>query len=252
MMKWNAVFSKTSLVALSCLMLYSCQKEDTPLSNVDAFRKDESQAQVLDMTTINSNLTLEDRVNGVDYLILNNVEVNASLTIKPGVTLMFENGAGIQVNEQGSLTAIGEKANEIYFTSKAGKRGAWKGITLLSNNAKNVLAYCKVEHGGGTNSFGEADIIVGSGKNVARAEISNSEVTASNTDGILLSEGSKLDYFTSNHIQTNSAYGITLYASDEFAVDHTNVFTNNGKEAIHVIKGGNEFKKQINHDSRLH
>ncbi len=251
-MKWNSLFSKTSLVALSALLLYSCNKEETPLSNVDAFRNDASQAQVLDMTSINTDMTLKDRVNGVDYLILNNVEINANLSIQPGVTLMFENGAGIQVNAEGSITAIGEKANEIYFTSKAGKRGAWKGITILSSNAKNVLTYCKVEHGGGTNSFGAADIVIGTGNNAAMAEISNSVITASNTDGILLSQGSKLNYFTSNSIQTNSAYGITMYAADEFTMDNTNIFTNNGKDAIHVINAGNGFEKKIDSENRVH
>jgi hypothetical protein len=181
---------------------------------------------------------LEDRVNGVDYTISNLVELNANLTIKPGVTLMFKDGAGIQVNESGSLTAIGASGNLILFTSESGRRSSWKGITVLSGNAKNVLAYCKVEQGGAQGKFGTGNIIVGSSDKVAQVEISNSEITASGTDGILVAEGSVLNNFNGNKIHTNTAFPVSMHITDANKITGINQYVNNGKEFIKVTGNG--------------
>ncbi len=97
-------------------------------------------------------MVLEARVNGVDYPVTNKVDVTANLTIKPCVTIMFEEGAGMVVRNGGSLTAIGTEGNEVYFTSHSDKRGGWAGITFLNTNAHNVLDYCIIEQGGGDNT----------------------------------------------------------------------------------------------------
>jgi hypothetical protein len=146
-MKAIYTFSKLTAALFAVIVLNACNKEQEELTNLDVYRKDAGQAEIVDISAMNSAMVLKDRVNGVDYIFTKNVAVNTNLTIEPGVTMMFENGAGLTINEQGSISALGAPSNEILFTSKSGKRGDWNGITVLSNNAKNVLAYSKVEHG---------------------------------------------------------------------------------------------------------
>jgi hypothetical protein len=101
-----------------------------------------------------------------------------------------------------------------------------------------------VEQGGGASEYGSANVIVGSAVKKAQAEISHSEITASRADGVLLSKGSKLNYFNYNKVNTNTAYPLTMYAEDVFAVATNNQFVNNGKNEINVINSGNGFGKQ--------
>lgn len=222
-----------SIAAFSLMMLSSCKKEADELSNISTERKDAGQAQVIDYTDINSNMTFEDRVNGVDYLIAKDVQINAAVTVKPGVTFMFKDGAGFTVNENGSLKAIGTDGNEVFFTSESGKRGAWKGIAFYSNSG-NVLSYCKIEHGGRGNSFGTANIMIGTEGNAANVEVSNSVITASNTDGIFMAERSKVLHFSGNTVTTNTAHPLTIHFTEEAQLESDNVYTNNGKNDIRL------------------
>ncbi|HLP21760.1 MAG TPA: hypothetical protein VK174_15715 [Chitinophagales bacterium] len=245
-MKTNSIFSKLAVVAAGLMLFSSCSKnEDVAPNNIMQYRNESSQSQTLDVSEINTDMVLEDRVNGVDYTITGNVQVNANLTIRPGVTIMFKDNAGIQVNAQGSLTAIGSNGNLILFTSESGRRSAWKGITVLSSNARNVISYSKIEHGGAANSFGSGNIIVGSGANSAAVEISHSEITASGTDAIVVSEGSKLNGFTGNKVHTNSAFPLNIHITDAGSLSDGNQFVNNGKEFIKV-SGTGSINKQIN------
>jgi hypothetical protein len=226
-----------SVAAFSLMMLSSCKKEDEQLNNISAYRNDASQAQTVDYADINAAMVFEDRVNGVDYLITKDIQINAAVTVKPGVTFMFKDGAGFTVTENGSLKAIGTDGNEVYFTSESGKRGGWKGITFLSNSG-NVLSYCKIEHGGGANNFGSANVMIGVEGNSAVAEVSNSTITASKTDGIFMAERSNVLHFAGNNVTTNTAHPLTIHVSQAGQLDNGNVYTNNGKPDVRLY-GGN-------------
>lgn len=238
-MKTTSTLSKLLVISTALMFFNSCQKnEDNGLNNLMPYRNDASQTQTLDMREISSDMVLEDRVNGVDYTIVNNIQVNAQLTIKPGVTLMFKDGAGIQVNETGALTAIGADGNVILFTSESGKRGAWKGVTIQSNNARNVISYCKIEQGGATNNFGLGNIVIGRRQQAAQVEISHSEITASGADGIVIAEGSKVNGFNANKVHTNTGFPVSMHITDGMNVMDGNQFVNNGKEFIKVSGDG--------------
>lgn len=238
-MKTTSTLTKLLVVTAALMFFNSCQKnEDSGLNNLMPYRNDASQTQAIDLREISTDMVLEDRVNGVDYTITNNIQLNAQLTIKPGVTLMFKDGAGIQVNETGSLTAIGTDGNVILFTSESGKRGAWKGITVQSNSARNVISYCKIEHGGAANSFGTGNMVIGRKLHTAQVEISHSEITASSADGVVIAEGSKVNGFNANKIHTNTGFPVSMHITDGVNLLDGNQFVNNGKEFIKVTGDG--------------
>ena len=70
--------------------------------------------------------------------------------------------------------------------------------------------------------------------NTAEVEISNSEITTSATDGVVIAEGSKLHGFTGNKIHTNSAFPVSLSIADADMITDGNQYVNNGKEFIKV------------------
>jgi len=234
-MKMNN-YSKTLIMATSlAFTMAACNKqEDQGLNNIMAYRTESSEAELLNTTSINQNLTLKDRVNGVDYIFQSSVDVNAALVLEPGVTVMFADGAGLIIKEEGTITAIGTTANPIYLTSKSGKRGAWKGITVLSNNSQNVLENCIVEHGGASSSFGESNIVVGSGSNTGMITITNSEIRASKNNGIIVSKGSTINAFIGNKIHTNSNHPVSMDIANATDFRSQNTYSNNGREFIQL------------------
>ncbi len=226
---------KILTAALLLTAATSCNKQsDQSINNIAAYRSDAGEAQTLDYTTISSNTTLNDRVDGVDYIIKNDLRVTAgTLTIRPGVTLMFESGAGLTIQDGGSISAIGEAGNEIYFIGRNGKRGDWKGISVLTNSTRNILSYIYVAHGGHTNNTnGLADVVVGAN---AAIEISHSEFTASNASGIVIGKNAEIRNFTANNIHTNTTFPLTIDITLAAKLRDENTFTNNGRNFIALV-----------------
>jgi len=232
-MKAVYTLSKLTAALLAVVVLNACNKEKEELTNLDVLRKDAGQAEMIDINSVNSAMVLKDRVNGVDYIFSKNVEINSSLTIEPGVTIMFENGAGLTVNEQGSISSLGAPSNRVVMTSKSGKRGDWNGITVLSNQAKNVLAYTKVEHG-------VDNVKIGDTGKTAKLEVSNCEITAAKGYGIIVSKGSILTQFANNKIHTNTSYPLQMHLSDASKLEDVNEFGTNGKEYIQLVGSGSD------------
>jgi DNA uptake protein ComE-like DNA-binding protein len=69
------------------------------------------------------------------------------LTIEPGVTLKFEEDAGLEVN--GTLEAIGEEENEIIFTTINDPNywSSWQGITFNSSSVDSELNWTRIKFG---------------------------------------------------------------------------------------------------------
>jgi hypothetical protein len=77
---------------------------------------------------------------GSPYVISNNVTVLAgvTLTIEPGVTVLFDQGRGMTV--RGRLLAEGTAANPITFTRNAGAT-TWNQIAFTANNTTSIVAH---------------------------------------------------------------------------------------------------------------
>lgn len=78
------------------------------------------------------------------YVVTNTltVPVSRALTIQPGTTVFFANGAGLNVN--GTLQVVGSDTQRIRLTRFPGG-GNWAGITFSGTTQSNVLSYCDIE-----------------------------------------------------------------------------------------------------------
>lgn len=118
-------------------------------------------AVLLKGLTVNNDTTIANP-EGKPVVVYDSIRVNenATLTIAPGTTIYFHNGAGIDVF--GTLKAIGDKDNEITLRCDRLDRmvsnltydnnpGQWGGIRLRPSSFDNEVAFADIH--GGTTAF---------------------------------------------------------------------------------------------------
>jgi len=175
-----------SFFALTLLLLTSCGEDDP------APTEEELATKTIDCSSsvaAGETLTLENRNNGVDYIINCVYVVKGDIIIKPGVTIQFGTNAGLKVNDTGSIQVLGLESERIVFTGEDKTPGAWRGIFIDSNDTKNRIEYAKIEYAGGEafNSNGDkGSVIVWSDTHL---NMNNTTITNSETYGFNASYG---------------------------------------------------------------
>jgi len=136
---------------------------------------------------------------------------NATLTLKPGVHLVFDSGKRISTGPLGALNAVGTAEKPILFTGKKQELGYWDGINIGSNSTQNILKNTIVEYGG--ENRGGIRIFP----------------HYTNADGVKIS-------ITNSIIRNNSGYGIFLESNENVTyndnIEESNTFSNNEQGAI--------------------
>jgi len=107
-----------------------------------------SQAQTIKVSGTQSGVWKADTV-----LVVGNVEVQDSLRIFPGTTVVFDDFYSITAKSGTSLMALGTEKDSIIFTVTDttgfhlfdGEKGGWNGIRLENANAK--FDYCRLQYG---------------------------------------------------------------------------------------------------------
>lgn len=79
-----------------------------------------------------------------DYIVKVLVNVNAKLTVEPGVVVVFEEDKGLKVNTNGKLIAAGTETGRITFTGKEQEVGYWAGIMMLSSSLDNEISFTNI------------------------------------------------------------------------------------------------------------
>lgn len=107
-------------------------------------------------------LDLPYRFFGFHYIEMSSA--TDTVTLLPGTTLEFADGAGLRVNE-GALSAVGDASDLIVFQGAVATPGYWEAIVFDANNPANEIAFADIAHGGKGDSFGfsgstEAIIVV--------------------------------------------------------------------------------------------
>ena len=95
----------------------------------------------------------------VDYQVTEATSVTVSengvLTIEPGISIYFDAGCQIHVNDQAALSAQGTEAQPISFKGTTAVNGSWIGLDFgFTDNALNSLQYVTIENAGGSGAEG--------------------------------------------------------------------------------------------------
>lgn len=148
---------------------------------------------------INTNTTLvnifEDPAR-IDYIVTQDIEVWADLTIMPGVTIAFQEDKGMQIIS-GYIKANGSSASPILFTSREEQVAYWKGIAIYSNSESNEFNFVTIKNAGSA-AFNETAIranlfLSGTDFSAAALKINNSHFSNSGGYGLYV-QGASLLY----------------------------------------------------------
>lgn len=105
---------------------------------------------------------------------MGNIDIKSVLTIRPGATLIFTEGANMRVESSGTLIANGTQAEKITFTAEQATPGYWIGIQFIFNGSANQLDHVIVDYAGGTGGNGNGAVSVYS--TPGRLKIHNSTI----------------------------------------------------------------------------
>jgi hypothetical protein len=150
----------------------------------------------LSPTAITTDTTLSEPCYNVTSEVT--VSNTATLTIDPGVRLVFATGTRLTVDNDGLLLAVGTQAEPITFTAAIAASGYWDGIYIDSS----MLEYAVVEYGGGTTSSTTANVTLGTSGSLS---MNNSVVRHSNKYGVAFSttHGTEISSFSGNTVTLN-------------------------------------------------
>ncbi len=132
------------------------------------------------------------------YLVTNDIYVGngGQLILDPGVTLIFEAEARLEIDQGGSLQAIGSPEQRIVLTGAEKTPGYWRGVTFLGANSKdNRLSWVTIEYGGAGER--EANLNVrGNSASRARLRVDNTLFSHSGGYGFILADSADIDDFS--------------------------------------------------------
>lgn len=187
--------------------------------------------------TIDSDATWTDHVADdaiPDYHITGTVDLEAILTINPGVLVHIDENVKFYVNQEGVLMASGEDGNRIEITSanEAGNQ-YWGGMVIKSSDNRNTISYTDIKYGGGTEITGFSDFVdlganigihSGGFLNLDHSAISNSEAY-----GMYIRFGN-LGTFSNNTFENNTDNAIGLNIKQAGRIDAQTSFAGNASD----------------------
>ncbi|GAB3840518.1 PKD domain-containing protein [Hymenobacter jeollabukensis] len=135
--------------------------------------------------------------DGTPYRLPVILNVSSGLKLSPGVKLQFGPDAGISVESNGYLSAIGTAASRITITGNQATQGYWKGIGFTyAYNPQNALEYVDISGGGGQR-FGAINtgniVLFGNGTSRSRVTVRNCTLSNSGGYGIVLGYDTQLN-----------------------------------------------------------
>jgi len=168
------------------------------------------------------------------YEVTDDINVSdGTLTIAPGVRLIFSESTALNVNSDGRLKAIGTADLPIEFTGSEAARGHWDGIRIFSSNSiDNVLDYVTVEYAG---SVWNGNLFVdGTSSEPTRISITNSTFRESSSYGIAFDADVTVDAFTGNAMTSNAMGAALVDLSGIGILTDSNTYTGNDDDVISV------------------
>ncbi len=176
-----------------------------------------------------------------DYLVVDDISVESSLFIDPGVVVIFDQDTRLSVTDSGSLTAVGTAEARIMLAGQLNVRGYWYGL-CFGNNRESRLEYVDLLWAGKVWSGGSAvcrAAIGGVSGNGEPVHIRHSLVAGALTTGLDATRV-PLGEFENNIFAANTEYGVRASPDIIHRLDHasdylgTSVDAPNGKPYVYI------------------
>lgn len=227
MLKNRLNFAFFSLILLGAV---SCDKDD------DTDDPNQSTDPVTLECDIDEMTVLENRNDGIDYIVPCLIDVTAGLVIEPGVTIAFEQGAGFEIQDYGTregyIEAVGTEEDSITFTGVLQAAGAWRNISINSEDLRNTMAYCIIEYAGHSDGSEAAVDLDKSSK----LEIKNTSFRNNKGYGLFVRNSSNIEGYESNRFADNQYYPIHIAANKIMYLDGVESdYTGNTNNEIYVF-----------------
>ncbi|QLG50121.1 hypothetical protein [Natrinema halophilum] len=186
--------------------------------------------------------TISDSWEAVDarYVVTGTVTVYGDLTIEPGATVSFDQDAGLDVRDDGSLTAVGTNQDEsvapITFTGEQKTRGYWQGIQFCNTDrTENRLGHAVVEYGGSESfhhSTVAANVTVRAG---SRLSVDSSTIREGGGYGVCFGSNETIDSFHTNTVTRNASGAAWARSTSSHFFPDTSTYVGNDDDRIDVI-----------------
>ncbi|MFA5329252.1 MAG: hypothetical protein WC384_15770 [Prolixibacteraceae bacterium] len=193
---------------------------------------------------INQDINQERRLTNVfddptipDYLVTSDIHVTGHLTIDPSVTIAFEAGKAMYIDNPGSINAVGWGDKDIVFTGKNKTHGFWKGLIINSSSPLNKLERVTIEYGGSNPADGievAANLGITSKGNL---HLVASVIRQSAAYGMVVESGANWSADSFSNIFENNQTPLRIRASQVNSVDGQSYFANNTRNLIEVVGG---------------
>ncbi len=159
-----------------------------------------------------------------------------TLTISPGTTLIFADGAGLTVEADQALVAVGTQDEPICMTGDTAQRGAWDGVRLgRTEGSDDQLDYVTIEYAGSTTVDPEnAALKLSSDSRPVRLSLTNTTVRESQGHGLYLVASADLTSFSNNSFTANTKGPANVDSDVAGLLDTTSSYTGNDVDEITV------------------
>jgi hypothetical protein len=146
------------------------------------------------------------------YRIVHPLTFQRAITIEPGTTLVFAEGAGLRFQALGSLTAVGSADAPILFAGEEPVAGSWRGLEFAYRSGDSALEFVEVRHAGSrTGAVSVTDD--------GRVALRSSTILESGGYGLHLDPESTLTGFGANTFTANAAAPVRIPASQVHRLD---------------------------------
>ncbi|MEM6523124.1 MAG: hypothetical protein AAF693_05015 [Bacteroidota bacterium] len=178
---------------------------------------------------------------GVDYVVRGFLDVDAALTVDPGVLVHFEQDGGLEVTSSGSLRAVGTASDSIIFTGATETPGFWRGLLFTdSDNNINEFTYCRISYGGSNDLSGElgkANVGFGYFLNPSRIKFNNTLIRHADGKGIAMDHrtNGRFPEFGNNRISNNEEIAMIINVISAGDLEGTTEYSDNGTDAVEIL-----------------
>jgi len=169
------------------------------------------------------------------WIVSGNIMVHSDLTIEPGTTVYFKEGASLYVGAQeyGSILAVGEEDNPIIFTSASTNpgQGDWGQVHFGTNNSstRTNLAYCQFKYGG----YDECGMV-----ELYETQIKMNNCTLSHAayNGLIVGTEAKFISFSNNIISNCGTHPVKIDINAVHTIDTTCEITGTNSYGIEITE----------------